>query len=263
MDQTELELKIDVWKKLALSKQMLISVAIDSLGLDPECKMDEFKKELDLAITKGKNAEDTISQIRKEANDAIMEMENKVTQAEKLVKSSKQEKETAIKAKASMEKSVIAARETNAAELKKAQTQLGEKDKALKMIKVALADSPENVVRKLKNLKKEKFDESTARKRAEEEARTLKKDKQRLEKEHEAIKKVLEQSTKLATLHRELHALSTAQHGELEKLHKGETAPEKIPELDETLLEGIEQAANQDKSANPSSAKKKTDKKKR
>ena len=61
MDQAELELKIDVWKKLALSKQMLIKTATDSLGLDPECSMDEFKSKLDEAIAKGNSAEADIA----------------------------------------------------------------------------------------------------------------------------------------------------------------------------------------------------------
>jgi len=257
VDQAELELKIDVWKKLALSKQMLISAATDSLGLDPECSMDTFKKALDKAIAKGNKADENINRAKEEARNAINEMKEKVAQTEKAIKEAEQAKETAIKAKDAMEKGVTSAREANAKELKKVNAQLAEREKALKSIKTALADSPENVVRKLKNLKKEKFDESTARKRAEDEMRSLKKDKQNLEKEQKPLKKAIEQSLKLIQQHKRLHEISITQHGKLKELIEDEKKIDDIPALDEKLIEEISTASGEEKPKADSAPKKK------
>jgi len=239
VDQSELKLKISVWKKLALSKQMLISAATNSLGLDPECSMDEFKKELDKAIAKGIRADKDINQAQEEAKNAITEMEGKVERNEQALKEAEQTKDAALKAKVAMEKGVTAAREANAKELKKVNAQLAEKEKLLKSIKIALADSPENVARKLKNLKKEKLDESTARKRAEDTVRSLKKDKQNLQKEQKQLKKLIEHSLKLVEKHKQLHEISVTQHGKLMELAKDDKKIDSIPALDEELIEEI------------------------
>lgn len=38
---------IDVWKEIAISKQMLMRTASDALGLDPECSEEELKAALE------------------------------------------------------------------------------------------------------------------------------------------------------------------------------------------------------------------------
>ncbi len=262
MDQAELELKIDVWKKLALSKQMLIRAATDSLGLDPEVNMDEFRKKLEDAIDKGNTADENIEKTKQEAATAIEEMAQKVAKMEKACKESDLAREQAIQDKVAMEHTVAAAREGNANELKKATAQIGEKEKALKTIKLALADSPENVVRKLKALKKEKFDESTARKRAEEEARVLKKEKQTLEAEKKQQQKQLDDSVKLAEQHRTLHSFSQSQFEALSELTEDSSALDSVPPLDEELVQTIAPSEKEEEKAGKTKAAKKKKKKK-
>ena len=43
VDQAEFEVQLQVWKDLAISKQVLIGAATDALGLDPECESAELK----------------------------------------------------------------------------------------------------------------------------------------------------------------------------------------------------------------------------
>ena len=43
-------LDLNVWKEIAIAKQILIKAATDTLGLDPECNDDELKVELDKAM---------------------------------------------------------------------------------------------------------------------------------------------------------------------------------------------------------------------
>ncbi|NKB77466.1 MAG: hypothetical protein GKR96_10605 [Gammaproteobacteria bacterium] len=262
MDQAELELKIDVWKKLALSKQMLIRAATDSLGLDPEVSMDEFKKKLNAAIEKGNSADETIEKAQKETAEAIAEMEQQVVKMQKVCKESDLARTQAIQDKESMEHTVSAAREANSNEIKKATAQISEKDRALKSIKLALADSPENVVKKLKALKKEKFDEATARKRAEDEARALKKDKQTLETDKKQQQEKLDEAVKLAEQHRALHILSESQFTNLSELVEDSTSLEAVPALDEELLELIAPTKEEKDEKVDKEAKKKTKKKK-
>ena len=173
-----------------------------------------------------------------------------------------------------MERSVQAAREANASELKKANAQVAEKERALKSIKLALADSPENVVKKLKALKKEKFDEATARKRAEDEAKSLKKEKQNLEKENKEKEETLEKGIKLAEQHRDLYQVSQSNYDSLKEMVKDDDSVlQALPELDQELLDAIapeaaddsqtEGSDNEDKKAKQKTSKKKTSAKKK
>jgi colicin import membrane protein len=72
-------------------------------------------------------------------------------------------------------------RASSAKEAKKLQDSIAEKDRALKAINTALSDTPENVLKKLKTLKKQKTDESNARKQADKVIIGLRKEKQELE----------------------------------------------------------------------------------
>ena len=116
--------------------------------------------------------------------------------------------------------------------------------------------------KKLKALKKEKFDEATARKRAEEEAKSLKKDKQNLEKENKSKDEQLEQSVKLAEQHRTLFQVSQTNYDSLKLIAQEDTSLEDLPELDQELLDLIapqtEDESDEEQDSSKKAARKKT-----
>jgi hypothetical protein len=246
MDQPDLELQLKAWKQLAVGKQMLIRVATDGLGLDPDCSSDDLKQALVIAIKQSVTAGAEVAEAKEGARVAVSEMERKMLECERARTAAEAAKVAALSAKEVAEQRIAAGREANARDLKKVTAQLAEKQKALKAINVALADTPENVVRKLKGLRKEKFDEANARKRAEGEVGSLRKKKQALEKSAAEAKTALEQGAKLVEQYRSLVELCGSLHEQLEPLvGDGESLPA-LPEVDEELLASIEQATSQE-----------------
>ena len=138
-----------------------------------------------------------------------------------------------------MEQQLAAGRAANAEEIKKVKNQLAEEQKKLKAIKLSLADTPENVVKKLKALKKQKADEATARKRAEDTMRSVRKEKQNLEQKLANLETALKNSADLASSYKTLHEACNKMK---DMLKDADDLPE-IPMLNEKLLEDIEQAA--------------------
>ncbi len=236
MDQTELEAQLKVWKDLAISKQMLIQTSTDALGLDPDCSTFELKEALDRAIKRAMEADATISEAEDRASVAVSAMEQKMEESEKAKDVAEATVAAAVAAEEDMKTRMAAAREANAKELKKATTELATKQKELKAINKALADTPENVVKKLKALKKDKFDEATARKAAESKAREVRKEKQEVEAELAEANLTIENGVKLAEAYRALY-----------KTCEEIKADDKdMPELDEALLLAIEPESTED-----------------
>ncbi|MDG1206049.1 MAG: hypothetical protein P8N51_11835, partial [Pseudomonadales bacterium] len=54
-------LDLNVWKEIAIAKQILIKTATDTLGLDPECNDDELKVELEKAMQQIKDADSQVT----------------------------------------------------------------------------------------------------------------------------------------------------------------------------------------------------------
>jgi DNA repair exonuclease SbcCD ATPase subunit len=239
VDQAELEVQLQVWKDLAISKQVLIGAATDALGLDPDCDTDTLKSALDSAIKRSLDADANIEEAREQARLAIEVMEKKVKDSEKTAEEASTERDQAIADLEAMEKQMQTAREMNAEEVRKIKKQLTEEQKRLKAINVSLADSPENVVKKLKSLKKQKVDESEARKRAEEATRTIRKEKQTLDQKINGIEAAIKESAELAESFRELHEASSKMK---DMLKDADDVPS-LPMLNEKLLENIENAA--------------------
>ncbi len=234
---------IDIWKELAISKQILLRMVTDALDLDPESGEEELKVALEKGIKQITLAESTVSAAKKENEATLCSMESRLKVSEGV----RLEHELTIgelKAqKAATEALLDTTRKTNEQELKKATTQLEEKKKQLKAINVALADTPENVVKKLKTLNKKKFDEATARKRVEDELRNLKKEKREMRDRNEKLESTSSQSVILAEKYRELQTLCETQFEQLKPLVDDETTLAALPELDEELLNSIDQAA--------------------
>ena len=241
MDQADLELQLKVWKELAISKQILMRAACEALGIDPDASADELKVALDAAIKKSIEAEANISEAEEHAKTAIGVMEKKLADSEKSKAVAEAIKEAALAAQQKAEQQVIASREAYDADLKNIKAQLAEKDKTLKAINKALADTPENVVKKLKALKKQKDEEADARKLVANEAATLRKEKRIQEQRVTTLKAAVEQSGKLVEQYRELHKQCGTMFEQLSSQTNGESVSA-VPVLDEHLLEGIEQA---------------------
>jgi len=246
VDRAELELQLEVWKDLAISKQMLIGAAAEALKIKSDCSMDEIKEAFEKATKRATEADANITKAQEDAASAIAAMEIKVKESDIAHNKAMEASDKSHEERLVAEHRVNAGREANSDLLKKAKAEIADKDKALKQIKKILHDSPENVVKKLKNLKKEKMDEANLRKKAEEDARKQKKEKQKAEQDFKDLESSLEQSAKLVEQIRELKTFSEAQYDQLKELVKDKKTLEKTPVLDEDLLEAVESLSSKD-----------------
>ncbi|OED38442.1 hypothetical protein AB833_19890 [Chromatiales bacterium (ex Bugula neritina AB1)] len=245
MSQTTDDIQLQVWKDLALSKQLLANEVIKALDLDTTCSAADLKNSLNKLIDRAKHADDSIRESRQRADSAITALRAELKISDKARLAAVGAIDDAIAAKEAAEKALIVGRGMNSESLKKAKEEVARKDRELKAINTALADTPENVVKKLKTLKKQKLDENIARKAAEASVRTLKKEKKELQEKLDERKTLLEQSAQLVEHYRELRTVSSEN---LEKLKAAvvDDATE-LPEQDDKLLEGIEMAATVEK----------------
>ena len=237
MDQAEFKLQLKVWKDLAVSKQVLIRSATDALKLDPECSADELKIALDAAIKKSINAEATVNEAQEQAKLAVSVMEKKAAESEKAQAAAEAQVKETQQAKETYQEQMATEREAHIAEMKKIKAQLVEKEKTIKATNKALADTPENVVKKLKTLKKQKFDEAESRKRAENEAISLKKEKKQLD---QRLEEMSDNSNNLVSKYKELFELCEDLHKQLSSAVDDASSLPSLPELDETLIEALE-----------------------
>lgn len=243
MDQAQLEIQLKVWKELAISKQMLMRTAAEALGLDPNCNQDELKAALDAALQKVKDADASVVVAKNQAQQSINEMEKKLLASQRAQQLAESEMSAM---RASQEKAapqLAAERAANAKEIQQLKNVVTEKDKALKAINAALADTPDNVVKKMKALKKEKQDEADARRQLEISFGTLRKEKNDQDKE---LVELHDNATKLSKAYKELHETASKLHEQLKPTADAEKLPA-LPELDTKLLESIEQTKTKPK----------------
>ena len=241
MSQTTEDIQLQVWKDLALSKQLLANEVIKALDLDTTVSAAQLKDALNKLIDRANHADANIKSAREKADASINDMRTELKTSEKARMAAEGAIDKATADRESAEKALAAGRETNSDSVRKAKNELAKKERELKNINTALADTPENVVKKLKTLKKQKLEENTARKAAEAMARTQKKDIKDLNEQLEERKKLLEQSGQLVEQYRELR---TAAEALKEKV--GDDA-DALPIQDDKLLEGIEMAATVEK----------------
>ena len=69
----DVDIQLQVWKDLAISKQILMGAAADALGLDSECSTDELKTALDQAIQRAREADIKIQETLTESEQQITE----------------------------------------------------------------------------------------------------------------------------------------------------------------------------------------------
>lgn len=232
----DIDIQLKVWKDLALSKQLLMSAAIESLGLDAECSTIELKDALDNAIKRAEDADKNISETLVKTEKEVTEMKKLVTSSDKARKTAEEQIAVSDKARENAEKTLALGRAEASETVKKAKADVADKQNKLKAISKALADTPENVVKKLKNLKKQKFDESKLRTQAETKLKAVTKEKNALEADLKVQKELVEKGTSLVTQVRELHALNNEQNAKIKSLSEDEKDLFDIPEIDEELM---------------------------
>ena len=200
----EADQQLKIWKDLAISKQMIMNEAATALRLKGEWTQDELKAALDDAIAKANAADTNMVKTREEGDAAIADMQEKVRKSEKALAEAQAKITASEEAKATAERQLENGRKDNSEALKKSKLLVEEKQRELKQINQALADTPENVVKKLKNLKKQKHEEASARTKAEDQNRKYKKQVQEQEEKLENLESLTTDSGKLLEEYRSL-----------------------------------------------------------
>ena len=240
MDQAQLELQLKVWKELAISKQVLMRGAAEALKLDPNCSHDELKEALENVLKKIAAAEATVAETREQAKQQVATLEQKLMAAAKAQKTAETRAAELQKTLENTTQAIAVERSSTANELKKLKQSLAEKEKEIKAINTALSDTPENVLKKMSALRKERRAEADLRKQEEATANALRADKRKLEQQLADAKK---NAMTLVKQYRDLHETSAKLHelATASKDSKKKKDVPSVPELDEELLESIEQ----------------------
>ncbi len=247
LEREDFELQLKVWKDLAISKQVLMQTAAKSLGLTAECTTEELEIALNKTITQVNGLQAELNEARERAASEIEKLNSAIEIKDKSIKKLTAERDEALSGKEAAEHRTEAGRATNSEELKKAKAQVVQKDKELKNITKILADTPENVVKKLKTLKKEKMDEANLRKKSEENARRLRKEKQEKEAELKESTALVDNAAELATQVRELHQLANSQYDKLAESVDDKSELTVVPALNEDLIKAYEKNEDEDK----------------
>jgi colicin import membrane protein len=238
VDQAQLELQLKVWKELAISKQVMMRGAAEALKLDPNCSHDELKDALDAVLKKIAATEASVAETREQAKQQVSTLERKLGTTAKAQAMAEAQAAGLLKAQENTAQEIAVERAAAANELKKVKDRLAEREKEIKAINTALSDTPENVLKKMNALKKEKRVEADLRKQEETTANTLRADKRKLEQQVADLKK---NTTTLVTRYKDLHEVSLKLHEQLKASVEDASKLPSVPDLDTKLLEEIEQ----------------------
>ena len=255
VNQPELELQLKVWKELAISKQMLMRAATDALKLDSNCTQEELKAALEGVLKKIAKAETEAGDARAQAKITITAMENKVAASERSLATAQASVAQLQAAQENSSRQMATDRVAAAKELQKIKDRLAEQERALKAINTALSDTPENVIKKMNVLKKQKQEEADLRREIESSLNML-----RTEKKAQDLKAAA--GEKLAVQYRELHEITAKLHERAKSALPDEQDLPAVPELDKKLLaelgQNVETADDAEKK-NDNGAKSKTE----
>ncbi len=233
MSQTDTDQQLRIWKDLAISKQVLMNEAALALKLKDDFTAEDLRSALDVALKRANDADANMADTRNRASEEIGAMQAEVKKTLKSKTEAEAQRDAAIGEKEAAEQALGVGRKDNADALKKAKRQVEDKQKELKAINVALADTPDNIIKKLKTLKKQKVDEANARKTAEDANRKLKKESKQQKEELENLGSLKEQAASLLAAYRELRTWADEMEA---KNADGEAAPK----VDAKLLSDIE-----------------------
>ena len=238
----DVDIQLQVWKDLAISKQILMGAATDALGLDSECSTDELKAALNLAIQCARDADIQIQETLSQTEQQISEFKHRAETAEKARSEAEAMVEESVNAREQAERQLVNGKADNAEALKKARAEVNDKQNKLKAISKALADTPENVVRKLKTLKKQKLDEAKLRGQAESRLQAIRKEKSKLEVDLETQKPALESAATLLEQAKAVHETCLQAEGTIKKLSDKKKDQLKVPAFDAAAFESLEPA---------------------
>lgn len=233
MSQADNEQQLRIWKDLAISKQVLMNEAAKALSLSDDFTSDDLRSALDAALRRAQDADANMAETRKRASDEIVKMQAEVKATIKSRTEAEAQRDAARAEREAAEQALAIGRKDNAEALRKARRAVEDKQKELKAINTALADTPENIVKKLKTLKKQKLDEATARKNAEDANRKLKKDNKQQKDELDTLSELKEQAANLLAAYRELRTWA-------EEIEARSDGAEAAPKADAKLLSAIE-----------------------
>jgi colicin import membrane protein len=239
--QAQLDIQLKVWKELAVSKQILMRMATDVLKLDPECTQEELKVALEGALKKVAKVDAELFEAKEQARVAVSVLEKKLAASEHSLAVAQKAAAEAGAAHEGAVQQIANQRAAAAAELQKVKDRLTERDKSLKAINTALADTPENVLKKMNALKKQRREEADARREVESALNALRSEKRQ---QDQRTADVQRNSATLLGRYRDLHALALKLHEQLQPLVGDAKSLPAIPELDADLLEAIEQPAD-------------------
>ncbi|MGC3982724.1 MAG: hypothetical protein QM808_15855 [Steroidobacteraceae bacterium] len=226
--------------------------AAEALDLDPNCDQDQLKAALDRAIQRAKDAEASVIAAQQQAKQSVAEIDKRLQAALRAQSVAEATSAEIVAKNERVAPQMAAERAAVAKEIQQLKAQVADKDKALKAINTALNDTPDNVVKKLKSLKKEKQDEADLRKQIETTFAALRKEKQEQDKQLSELK---DNSSKLVTKYRELHEEATKLHEQLKPLIKEGEELLTVQMIDDKLLDAIVPPEKDDKK--DSKAKKK------
>jgi colicin import membrane protein len=235
----DVDVQLKVWKDLAISKQILMGAATDALGLNSECTTAELKTALSEAIKRAREADITIQETRSHAEQQVSEFGQRTETAELARKEAEAQVATASEARQQAERQLSVGKADNAEALKKARAEVTDKQNKLKAISKALADTPENVVRKLKTLKKQKLDEAKLRTQAETRLQKMRKEKSTLEAEVESQKSTLASVAKLLDQVKAMRETCKEAEATIKGLSDDKKDHIKLPAFDETAFEAL------------------------
>jgi chromosome segregation ATPase len=247
VDQAELVLQLKVWKDLAISKQMLMRTASDALKLDPKCTQDELAEALEATFKKLAQSDLDLKNAREQAKTTIAEMDKKLLTLAKAQAAAEASVVELTTTQEKLNQQIATERTLATKDMQSLKERLAEKERALKAINTALADTPENVLKKMKVLKKEKQDEANARRDVEAALSTERKEKQQ---QDQKLAAAVENGGKLVTQHKELHAVALKLQEQLKPLLTDEKELPAVAELDEKLLEDVLQPSAKSDKAN-------------
>jgi len=236
----DVDVQLKVWKDLAISKQILMGAATDALGLNAECTTAELKTALNEAIKRAREADITIQETRSHAEQQVNEFSQRAETAELARGEAEKQVATALETRLQAERQLSAGKADNAEALKKARAEVTDKQNKLKAISKALADTPENVVRKLKTLKKQKMDEAKLRTQAETRLQKMRKEKSKLEAEVETQKSTLASVGKLLEQVKTMRETCIQAQATIKGLSDKKKDHLKLPKFDEAAFEALE-----------------------
>jgi colicin import membrane protein len=236
VDQAQLEIQLKVWKELAISKQLLMRSAAEALKLNPDCNPDELKTALEAAIKKSANADASVVTAQEQARQSVQASEKKITESQKARTVAEGIAADLQLKNEKLNQQIAQERATASKELQAFKEKAAEAEKAIKAINTALADTPDNVLKKMKVLKKEKQDEADAKRNVEAALATVRKEKKE---QDDALKELKDNSAKLITQYKDTHALATKLHEQLKPLAGTAEVPA-LTELDNKLILAIE-----------------------